>query len=598
MTQTSSTGNIEKLSISDNLKTVLPFLWKEKSIQHKRAVFGAITLVFLSIVLNLSVPILFKEIVTTLSEHLDKNHALSVLLLLSYIIFWILGRFFEKIREIVFFKPVSSAITDYCLAVFKHILSLSLTFHLERETGKVAGAIHRAQLAIAMIVTNILFRILPVFIEALLAFFILWHVVGLQIGLIIIAMLTGYLIMNYFIMNVFKKADIHYEQMNAFVDKRIIDSMLNSESIKYLGAETFEIAQVNQLTAQREKAIINVFWAGTYTTTTQALLLGSALTLISYIVGNQVLQGKLSIGDFVLVNGYLLLLLNPLESITGFIRNTISLSNQLNYSTQLLKESHIIPDLPNAPDIQMKDAQIKFENVYFRYNEKQHYILHNFNLNLPAKKMIAIVGHSGSGKSTLSRLIFRFYDVTSGFISIDGQDIKTVTKNSLRQHIAVVPQDIVLLNKSLKYNIAYGNPDVSDEDINSAVNAVHLEKLIAKLPEGLDTLVGERGVKLSGGEKQRIAIARALLKKPKILIFDEATSSLDTQTEKLVQENIEEITQNITTILIAHRLSTVIHADSIVVLDKGKVAETGTHQQLLAQGGLYAQLWGEQHDKK
>lgn len=585
-------------SVSKNLLTVLPFLWRGKSAKHKLAIILTIALVFLTIALNLSVPIIFKKIVNILAEHGDSNHKLTLMLLVSYGVCWTSGRFFEKIREMIFFRPVATAITDYCLEVFKHIHSLSLKFHLDRETGKVAGAIQRSQLAIAMVITNLFFRILPVVIEALLAFFILWNIVGIQIGLIVIAILISYLIMNFFIMDVFKKAAKNYEDIDIIVDKRVVDSLLNSENIKYLGAGDFETANANALLRKREDAIIAIFWSGTFTTAIQALLLGTGLTIISYIVGDQVLSGDLNIGDFVLVNGYLLLLLNPLESITGFIRNTISQSAQLDHSTSLLRESHIIKDRAGAPDIVIKNAEIKFEQVDFSYDDKHSPVLKNFDLCIPEKTTVAIVGSSGSGKSTIARLIFRFYDVTSGSITIDNQDIKKITKKSLRKHIAVVPQDIVLLNKSLKYNICYGDFDSTDEDINKVIRDVHLEHLIAKLPNGLETIVGERGVKLSGGEKQRIAIARALLKKPKILIFDEATSSLDTQTEKIVQANIEEVTKNITTLLIAHRLSTVIHADLIVVLDKGVMAESGTHQQLLSQGGLYATLWGEEHAKK
>ena len=439
---------------------------------------------------------------------------------------------------------------------------------------------------------------MPVFIESLLAFFILWHIVGIQIGSIVIAILIGYLIMNYFIMGIFKKADKIYEDMNMIVDKRIIDSLLNSESIKYLGAEDFESSIADKILIKRENAIVKVFWTGTFTTTLQALLLGTGLTIISYIVGGDVLSGKLEIGDFVLVNGYLLLLLNQLEAITGFIRGTISQSATLEHSTSLLGESHRIQDITGAADIKIKNAEIKFKNISFNYDDKHRNILKDFNLSIPEKATVAIVGSSGSGKSTISRLIFRFYDVTSGSITIDNQDIAKITKQSLRKHISIVPQDIILLNKSLKYNISYGNFGASDSQINKVIKDVNLEQLISKLPDGLETIVGERGVKLSGGEKQRIAIARALLKNPKILIFDEATSSVDTNTERKIQANIKLATQNITTILIAHRLSTVIYADKIVVLDKGIIAEHGTHKELLAKNGLYSKLWGEQHDKK
>ena len=585
-------------SLSSNLRLLFPFLWKGKSTKHKWSIILTLFVVCLTIFFNLSAPLIFKKIIHALDNDSEKNHVYTVMLFITYGILWTSGRFFEKTREMIFFKPVSTAITDYCLTVFKHIHALSLHFHLGRETGKIAGAIQNSQLAIAMILTNIFFRILPVFIEALLAFFILWHVVGLQIGLIVIVILISYLIINYFIMDVFKKADKIYEDLNIIVDKRVVDSLLNIENIKYLGAQAFEAEQVNLLLRKREDAIIKVFWSGTFTTVIQALLLGTGLTIISYIMAQNILNEKLEISDFVLVNGYLLLLLNPLESITGFIRNTLSHSAQLEHSILLLRESHIIQDISNAPEIKINKASIQFKDVCFSYNHENHAVLKDFNLFIPGGKTTAIVGSSGSGKSTLSRLILRFYDINSGLITIDNQDIQKVTKKSLRKHIAVVPQDIVLLNKSLKYNITYGNLNASNAEINQVIHSVHLDSLISQLPDGLETLVGERGVKLSGGEKQRIAIARALLKKPKILIFDEATSSLDTNTEKTVQQNIEEVTKNITTILIAHRLSTVVHSDNIVVMNKGIIAEQGTHQALLDQGGLYAQLWATQYDKK
>lgn len=581
-------------SIAKSLKTVLPFFWLNKPLKHKLFIILAIHLAFLTIILNLSVPIVFKKIVNNFTEYTDSKHNFILILLVAYGACWTVATIFEKLREMFFFKPTSTAITDYSIEVFKHIHSLSLKFHLGRETGKVAGSIQRSQLAIAMLVTNLLFRIVPVFIEATLAFIVLWYYYGIQIGFLVMGILIIYLIVNYFIINIFKKAQKIYQELDVIVEKRVVDSLLNAESIKFLGTEDFEINTADALLKQREDSIVNVFWAGTFMTVIQAFMLGLGLTLINYIVGEKVLSGLLTIGDFVLINGYLLMLFNPLEAISGHIRNTLSNSSMLSHSIELLNENYIIEDIHNADNINVKSAEIKFENVSFSYN-KDKTILQNFNLNIPGKSTVAIVGLSGSGKSTISRLIFRFYDVNSGKILIDRQDIKLVKKSSLRQQIAVVPQDVILLNKSLKYNLCYGNFNASKEDILQVIQDVHLDTFISTLPNGLETIVGERGLKLSGGEKQRIGIARALLKKPKILIFDEATSSLDTQTEKIIQNNIEEITQNITTILIAHRLSTVVHADKIIVLDKGNIVEQGTHDELLAMKGLYSQLWSQQY---
>jgi len=585
-------------SVTKNLVTLIPFFWKNKTIKRHWSIVLTLFLIFATIGLNLSVPIIFKVIVNSLAKLTNEQYQITLILLISYGILWTTGRLFEKLREMVFFRPVSSVITDYSLAVFKHIHSLSLKFHLGRETGKVAGAIQRAQLAIAMFVTHLLFRILPVFIEALLAFLIMWHFVGIDIGLIVMVILITYLLMNYFIINIFKKAETTYQKIDTTVDKQVVDSLLNCENIKFLGAEDFESSKANKLLRKREDSIVNVFWAGTFMTIFQSFVLGIGLTIISYMVGAQVLSGQLHVGDFVLVNGYLLLLFNPLESVSGFIRSTLSRSAQIEHSRSLLGETHKIQDIENAPNLNISDAEIEFNHVSFRYEEEHRTILNNISFTIPKQATVAFVGPSGSGKSTLSRLLFRFYDVTAGSIKIDDQDIRHVNKNSLRKHIAAVPQDIVLLNMSLKYNITYGNFDVSDSEIDDVIRAVHLDQLITKLPNGLETVVGERGIKLSGGEKQRIAIARALLKQPKIMIFDEATSSLDTKTEMLVQKNIEEVTQNITTILIAHRLSTVIHADKIIVLDKGNIVEKGTHQELLRRNGLYSKLWGEQHEKE
>ena len=320
--------------------------------------------------------------------------------------------------------------------------------------------------------------------------------------------------------------------------------------------------------------------------------------IISFIVAKDVLAGTLLIGDFVLVNSYLIMLFNALEVVTGHIRNVVSHAGDLSHSISLLNQSQTIEDQPNAPDLSVQHGNITFNAVSFGYNYKNAPIIHQLNLDIKAQSTVAIVGASGSGKSTITRLLFRFYDLDDGSIMIDNQNIKTVTKASLRSQIAFVPQDIVLLNTTIEENIRYGSKNISAKALNAMIKTVQLEHLIKRLPEGLQTIVGERGLKVSGGEKQRIAIARALLKQTKIIVFDEATSSLDTKTEKIIQQSIFEKNQDKTTIIIAHRLSSIEQVDRIIVLDKGTIVEQGTHQQLLKDNGHYAKLWGAQHEKK
>lgn len=584
--------------VSENIAAILPYLWSRQNKNNKRCTLLAVMGVALTIAFNLSVPLIFKELVDAMSVNNGSYSSLSVLLLLAYGVCWLLGRYLEKLREVVFFKPMAAAVTAYSLDVFNHIHAQSLKFHLDRETGRVASAIHKSQMAMIMMVTNLLFRILPVFIEVVIAFFILWQLVGLTVGIVLVLTLWIYLMVNYWVMAIFKKAEKIYQDVDVSVDKRVVDSLLNSENIKFLNALNYEVSVIGEMFLQREKAIMNVFWAGTFATVVQSILLGCSLMTISVMVARDVLAGSLEVGDFVLVNSYLILLFNPLELITGFVRNVISYSGDLSHSTLLLRQSQSIQDKKNARSLTIQSAEVIFKDVSFYYNNKNKTVLTDFNLTIPAKNTVAIVGSSGSGKSTISRLLFRFYEVNGGAISIDKQNINAVKLASLRKQIAFVPQDIVLLNKSLYANIVYGNVDVEDAEVKAMIKAVHLDDLVNKLPEGLNTIVGERGVKLSGGERQRIAIARALLRKPKVIVFDEATSSLDVETEKKIQANIYVVTANVTTILIAHRLETVVHADKIVVLDKGKIVEEGSHDQLMVLKGVYANLWGRQHENE
>lgn len=584
-------------SIRENLIAITPYILQNKDSKIKFRVILAIFLIFLSIAVNLFIPVIFKDVANSLSDYTGGSRNQVLLLLAIYALCWGFGRLLDKLREIVFYKPMSKAVTDYSISIFKHIHNSSMSFHANRRTGVISSAIQKSQLSMIMLTTNLLFRIVPVFIESVLAFFILWSVISIKIALIVITTIIFYLILNNFTVKIFKKAEFNYQNLDMKIDKRLVDSLLNSESIKFLGAEDYESKTARKLIKEREWAIIRVFWVGTFATVSQAILLGSSITLISYFVGIEVLSGKLEVGDFILANGYLLLLFNPLDNITGLIRSTISRSAELSHSVELLRESHEIKDEPGAKDIVIEKADIQFSEVSFYYEGIENKIIENFSLDIDNKSTVAIVGGSGAGKSTIARLLFRLYDITSGTIKINGQDIKKFTKESLRKNIAVVPQNIILLNKTLKENIIYGCHDTTDLELDSVINKVHLNSLIKELPEGLDTLVGERGLKLSGGEKQRIAIARALLKKPQILIFDEATSSLDTNTESLVQSSINDISSNVTTIIIAHRLSTITSADTIVVMKEGKIIEKGTHEELISNKNYYYELWEEQNVK-
>ncbi len=599
MSKNNTNQTPENLTTLEIFSTFFPFVWSTKSFSIKCRLSFSIFLVAVTMVLNLGVPIIFKYAVNLLSDAGQLNKNMVLLVIASYGVFWTLGRYSEKIRQMLLYKPLARTMTEYSLHVLKHLHSLSLKFHLQRDTGAVTSSIHRAQLAIAMVVNNVILNIIPDLLEVLLAFFILWYLYSLSYGLWVLSVLGLFLLITLITSNYAAKYQQAFNNIDMSVSTRIVDSLLNVDTVKLFNNQAFELKQANTLLTSSSDALVKMFLVKNIAFVIQTIVVSAGLMIITYKAGQDVLANKLQVGDFILINAYLIQFLFPLSNFGELLHNTREFVSKIEASAKLLKNESRITEIQNAPDIIIQKPDIRFNHVTFSY-DKNNTILNNISFTIPENTSLAIVGPSGSGKSTIARLLLRFFDVTSGTITIDNQDISRITKSSLRRSIGVVPQDIVLFNDTLRYNLIYGTFDATEEDINRAIKMAYLDSLIDKLPQKLDTTVGERGLKLSGGERQRIGIARALIKNPKILLFDEATSSLDTVTEKEIQENIEELSKNITTIIIAHRLSTIVQADNILVLNNGTIVESGKHQQLLSNRGLYYTLWNSQlkeHDE-
>jgi len=577
------------------LRSLFPYLW-----QYRNRVLLAFGLLILAKLANVGVPLTLKQIIDALDVSQNPVVILPTALILAFGLLRLSASLFGELRDAIFAKVTQGAIRSIATQVFRHLHDLSLRFHLDRKTGGVSRDIERGTRGLGFLLNFMVFNILPTLVEIGLVIGILLFKYDAWFGIITFVSIAAYITYTLVVTEWRMKFRRTMNEMDSRANTRAIDSLLNYETVKYFGNEEYETRRYGEQMAQWEQAAIKNQTSLSALNFGQGAIIAIGMTLLVHLAAQRVTTGEMTLGDLVLVNAFLLQLYMPLNFL-GFVYREIKHSlADLERMFGLLEKHAEIADRPGAPDLVLDGGEIRFEQVEFAYTPERQ-ILFGVNFTVPAGRKVAVVGHSGAGKSTLSRLLFRFYDVTGGRILIDGQDIRDVTQRSLRAAIGIVPQDTVLFNDTIYYNIAYGNPEASHEAVLEAARMAHLDHFIESLPEGYETRVGERGLKLSGGEKQRIAIARALLKEPRIMVFDEATSSLDSRSEQAILQTLREAASHRTTLVIAHRLSTIVDADLILVMEQGRIVEQGTHQELLAKGGHYAHMWELQqrrHDEQ
>lgn len=573
------------------LKTLLPYLWT-----YKWRVSLALLFMLGAKLANVGVPLVLKKLVDSMTITASHPQAMLVLplgILVAYGALRLSTTLFTELREFVFARVTQRAVRTIALQVFRHLHSLSLRFHLNRQTGGMTRDIERGTRGISSLVSYALFSILPTLIEiSLVLGYLVLHYDIWFAGITVVA-LVSYI---FFTVTVTEWRTHFRRTMNTLdssANTKAIDSLINYETVKYFGNEEYEARRYDDGLMRYETAAVKSQTSLSLLNTGQSLIIAIAVTLILWRATQGVIDGKMTLGDLVLVNSFMIQLYIPLNFLGVIYREIKQSLADMERLFHLLDENREIADAAEARPLLTGGAQVRFAHVDFSYESKRQ-ILFDVDFTIAAGTTTAVVGHSGSGKSTLSRLLFRFYDINAGRITIDGQDLRDITQASLRQAIGIVPQDTVLFNDSIEYNIAYGKPGASKAEIIAVAKAAHIHDFIESLPDGYDSMVGERGLKLSGGEKQRVAIARTLLKNPAVLIFDEATSALDSKSEQAIQAQLKEIAKDRTTLVIAHRLSTIADAAQILVLDHGHIIERGTHAQLLAADGAYAQMWQRQ----
>ncbi len=576
----------------DTLKRLFPYLW-----QYKWRVMAALAFMVGAKVANVSVPVLLKHLIDDMSIKPGDVQAVLVVpvaLLVGYGLLRLSVSAFTELRELVFAKATQGAARQIALETFQHLHGLSLRFHLERQTGGMTRDIERGVRGIESLISYSLYSIVPTLIEVLMVLTILAVQFDVWFAGITLSALVIYIIFTVWVTEWRTQYRRQANEFDSAAHTKAVDSLLNYETVKYFNNEGFEAQRYDKSLEQLRRARLKAQTSLSLLNTGQQLIIAIALVGMLWRATEGVVAGRMTLGDLVMINAFMIQLYIPLNFLGVLYREIKQSLTDLDRMFSLLEKEREVADVPHAQPLQLKGSPtVRFEHVVFAY-EPARPILHGISFEIPAGKTVAVVGPSGSGKSTLARLLFRFYDVGAGSITIDGQDIKQVTQASVRKALGIVPQDTVLFNDTVRYNIAYGRTEATEAEVEQAAKAAHIHDFISATPKGYNTMVGERGLKLSGGEKQRVAIARTLLKNPPIVIFDEATSALDSANERAIQAELQTAAHNKTTLVIAHRLSTVVDAHEILVLDAGRIVERGSHSALLAMNGRYAEMWALQ----
>ncbi len=585
------------------LKRIAPYLWPQGDLETRFRVTGALALLVLAKLATVAIPYVFKlatDALTPTGLATEPGFLLGLApaaLVVAYGVARLGAVAFQQLRDGIFSKVAQQALRRLALETFEHIHALSLRYHLERRTGALSRIMERGVKAIDFVLRFLIFSIGPLILELASVATILTLAFDIRYPAVVVVTIAPYVAFTFRVTEWRVAIRRVMNDRDADANQKAIDSLLNYETVKYFAAEEREAERYDSSMRAYEKAAIQTQTSLAWLNGGQSVIVTAGLVVLMIFAAQGVVAGALTVGDFVMVNAYMIQIMMPLNFLGSVYRELRQALIDMSDMFRLLDRAPEVTDKPDAPALAIASGGLRFENVAFSYNPDRP-ILHDIDFDLPGGKSLALVGPSGAGKSTIARLLYRFYDVSGGAIRIDGQDIRDVRQMSLREQIGVVPQDTVLFNDSIGYNIAYGRPSASEAEIRAAAEAAQIDSFIARLPDGYETTVGERGLKLSGGEKQRVAIARTILKNPPILILDEATSALDSATETEIQERLKALARNRTVLTIAHRLSTVVDADEILVMEAGRVAERGRHSELIAANGLYAKLWRRQSSER